>query len=262
MKEYKMFVFGETLEKSIEALPEEHQLKYYRIIKDYGLHGIEPELTGFELGMWLQMKSLIDNTMPKKHRVQTGKRGAPYGNDNAKKPDVKGGASNNADTEQKTNETNETNEDNAKQINDCSELKTNEDKCPNIYVNDNIYVNENDNVNVNVNINERYESLRLFWNNLFPDNTNSFLILNVPAENIKKLYCGLNTFTDTEIKTSFQNYGQVLNHPETYNTPERRFRLNFFSFLEKGVDRYKHLDNHLKDKPDKDSDFWERKATL
>ena len=30
---FGMFVFGKTLEKALEAIPEEHQLRYYRYIK-------------------------------------------------------------------------------------------------------------------------------------------------------------------------------------------------------------------------------------
>ena len=75
--QYKMFVFGETLQKAIAEIPESEQLRFYRIIVDYGINGVEPELTGFEAAVWVQMKDMIDNTMPRK-------RGAPAGNDNAK----------------------------------------------------------------------------------------------------------------------------------------------------------------------------------
>ena len=84
--EIKKFVFGETLEKAIEAVPEEHRLKYYTYIKDYGLHGREPELSGFELATWVQMKAMIDITIPKRNNASPiSKVGAPYGNSNAKK---------------------------------------------------------------------------------------------------------------------------------------------------------------------------------
>jgi hypothetical protein len=79
---YGKFVFGDTLELAIEAIPEEHQLRYYRYVKDYGLHGVEPELTGFELAAWVQMKNIIDITMPKQDkeisiaRKNAGKKGA------------------------------------------------------------------------------------------------------------------------------------------------------------------------------------------
>jgi hypothetical protein len=82
---FGMFVFGDTLEKAIELIPESEQLRYYRYIKDYGLHGIEPDLSGFEAATWIQMKTLIDNTMPEKGNYRTGKNGAPFGNSNASK---------------------------------------------------------------------------------------------------------------------------------------------------------------------------------
>ena len=84
--EFKKFIFGETLEQAIDAIPEEYQLKFFRFIKDYGLHGIEPELTGFELATWVQMKAMIDITMPKRNNASpVSKTGAPFGNTNAKK---------------------------------------------------------------------------------------------------------------------------------------------------------------------------------
>jgi hypothetical protein len=75
-KQYKMFVFGETLQKAIALIPEAEQLRFYRIIVEYGLNGIDPELSGLEAAIWIQMKDMIDNTMPRR-------RGAPEGNKNA-----------------------------------------------------------------------------------------------------------------------------------------------------------------------------------
>jgi hypothetical protein len=80
-KRYRKFVFGETLDIAIESLPEEYQFRFYRYIKNYGLYGIEPELEGLELPVWVQMKTMIDNTMPKQNkdvseaRSEAGKRG-------------------------------------------------------------------------------------------------------------------------------------------------------------------------------------------
>jgi hypothetical protein len=61
-KQYKMFVFGETLQKAIAQIPETEQLRFYRIIVDYGINGIEPKLGGFEAAVWVQMKDTIDRT--------------------------------------------------------------------------------------------------------------------------------------------------------------------------------------------------------
>jgi hypothetical protein len=106
---FGMFVFGDTLEKAIEAIPEDQQLRYYRYIKDYGLHGIEPDLSGFELATWIQMQTLIDNTMPKRNNSRIGKNGAPFGNKNASKND-RGG-----ETGEKQPENNSNNSNNLKQ---------------------------------------------------------------------------------------------------------------------------------------------------
>jgi hypothetical protein len=94
-------------------------------IADYGIHGIEPELSGFELSTWVQMKQMIDNTMPKKNKSPVGKKGAPFGNSNAKKQ-----TQNNSN--QKTNKTMQSIQ---KQI---------QNNWPNINVNENGNVNGND----------------------------------------------------------------------------------------------------------------------
>jgi hypothetical protein len=130
-KQYKKFVFGETLQKAILQIPESEQLRFYRIIVEYGIDGIEPVLDGFESAVWVQMKDMIDNTMP-------ARRGAPEGNKNAKNK------KNNSDQidlivfdETINDELNE-----LKQIN---QLEKDENKCANDNVNDNVNVNENGN---------------------------------------------------------------------------------------------------------------------
>ena len=131
MGEFKKFVFGETLEVAVEAIPEKYQLKFYRMIKNYGLHGIEPELSGFELSTWVQMKVMIDNTIPKRNNGSpVGKRGAPPGNQNAKKT-----------------------KNNSNQLNNSIDLKTNNCFDETIETNKTNMLNVNDNVNVNDNEN-------------------------------------------------------------------------------------------------------------
>jgi hypothetical protein len=60
IERYKKFVFGETLKKAIDQLPESEQLRFYKIIVSYGIEGIEPAgLTGFEAAVWVQIKDRI-----------------------------------------------------------------------------------------------------------------------------------------------------------------------------------------------------------
>jgi hypothetical protein len=132
--DFRKFIFGETLEQALNAIPEEYQLKYYRIIKDYGLHGIEPELTGFELATWVQMKAMIDNTMPKKNNASpVCKVGAPFGNKNAQKT-IKNNSENNQNNSSELNSRN--NQNNSE--NNLQEM---------LNGNENVNVNENGNGN-------------------------------------------------------------------------------------------------------------------
>ena len=132
------FIFGETLEQALESIPEEYQLKYYRIIKDYGLHGIEPELTGFELATWVQMKAMIDITMPKKNNASpVSKVGAPFGNKNAQKT-IKNNQNNYDELFSENNQNNSNNQNN---------LENNSTECLNGNVNENVNANGNGNGN-------------------------------------------------------------------------------------------------------------------
>ncbi|MDR1902792.1 MAG: DUF6291 domain-containing protein [Treponema sp.] len=56
---FRTFVMSETLLKQINALSDELQLKFYRAVANYGIHGIEPEFTGLELVLWILMKDSI-----------------------------------------------------------------------------------------------------------------------------------------------------------------------------------------------------------
>ena len=121
------FVFYETFESVIEELPEEMQLKFYRYITQYGLHGIEPEVAGIEKAIWTQIQFAIDQAQNRR------KRAIENGN--------KGGRPNKTITENNPNETqkNQT----------ITENNPNETQAkPNNNLN--VNVNANDNVNDNV----------------------------------------------------------------------------------------------------------------
>ena len=59
-KMFSSFVVNETVVKQIKALPMELQLKFSMALFDYGLYGIEPELTGLESVVWIGIKDFID----------------------------------------------------------------------------------------------------------------------------------------------------------------------------------------------------------
>ena len=121
------FVFYETFESVIEELPEEMQLKFYKYITQYGLHGIEPEVTGIEKAIWTQIQFAIDQAQNRR------KRAIENGN--------KGGRPNKTETKNNPNETqkNQTITENNPDI-----TKNN--------LNVNVNANDNDNDNVNDNV--------------------------------------------------------------------------------------------------------------
>ena len=123
------FVFYETFESVIEELPEEMQLKFYKYITQYGLHGIEPEVTGIEKAIWTQIQFAIDQAQNRR------KRAIENGN--------KGGRPNKTET-QKNQTITQKNPDITQNNQSITQAK------PNNNLNVNVNVNANDNVNDNV----------------------------------------------------------------------------------------------------------------
>ena len=132
------FVFYETFESVIEELPEEMQLKFYKYITQYGLHGIEPEVTGIEKAIWTQIQFAIDQAQNRR------KRAIENGN--------KGGRPNKTITENNPNETqkNQTITENNPDITENNRSITQAKPNNNLNVNVNVNANANDNVNDNV----------------------------------------------------------------------------------------------------------------
>lgn len=71
------FVFYETFEEQLNELSEEMQLKFFKIIIAYGLHGIEPEnLSGIEKAFWIGIQKDIDNAQERRNtNVENGRKG-------------------------------------------------------------------------------------------------------------------------------------------------------------------------------------------
>lgn len=134
------FVFYETFESVIEELPEEMQLKFYKYITQYGLHGIEPEVTGIEKAIWTQIQFAIDQAQNRR------KRAIENGN--------KGGRPNKTITENNPNETqkNQTitknNPDITENNRNITQAKPNNNLNVNVNANANANANDNDNDNV------------------------------------------------------------------------------------------------------------------
>lgn len=134
------FVFYETFESVIEELPEEMQLKFYKYITQYGLHGIEPEVTGIEKAIWTQIQFAIDQAQNRR------KRAIENGN--------KGGRPNKTITENNPNET-QKNQTITKNNPDITENNRN---IPQAKPNNNLNVNVNVNANANDNVNDNVKS--------------------------------------------------------------------------------------------------------
>jgi hypothetical protein len=263
-KRYKMFVFGETLQKAIDQLPETEQLRFYRMIVRYGIDGVAPELTGLEAAVWVQMKDMIDNTMP-------AQRGAPQGNANANAKQK-----NNSDElfQQnqfdliETNETNETIKDELFQQNQFDLIETNA-----------AMYNENENDNDNANEKEKengesppssfspfsetaainqarqagqadpretgppeknyakvFEAAKARWQEVTGQETKETLFTVSPAKR-ERFVNALAVYSLEDIFNAIENYWHTKNHPEQYDINNRIYG-NLVGFLENGVSQF------------------------
>ncbi|MBR0031904.1 MAG: hypothetical protein IJP61_06430, partial [Treponema sp.] len=88
METKNSYIFYETFYKVLEELDKETKLKFYEALTEYGLFGKEPEFTGIEKALWIQMKFGIDNAKERYARnVENGKKGGrPKPTDNPTKP--------------------------------------------------------------------------------------------------------------------------------------------------------------------------------
>lgn len=76
-KERNGFVFLKAFKEAIEDLDKEDRCFMLEAITDYGLYGVEPEITkGYLKGIWKLMSSTIDVTSKKYDAsVENGKKG-------------------------------------------------------------------------------------------------------------------------------------------------------------------------------------------
>lgn len=73
------FVFNQSFYEALRELPDKSRLKVYDSVCEYGLSGIEPELTGMEKAIFTLIKSQIDR---RNQRVENGKKGGKKRQDN------------------------------------------------------------------------------------------------------------------------------------------------------------------------------------
>jgi hypothetical protein len=259
-KQYKMFIFGETLQKAIDQLPETEQLRFYRMIARYGIDGVEPELTGFEGAVWVQMKDMIDNTMP-------AQRGAPKGNENAKQKNN----SNELFQEKQFDliETNKTIEDELFQEKQFDLIETNT-----AMYNENDNVNEKEKEKENGDENEEapfsfppfsetkavnqarqtepsepretgppkkdaaavFEEVKSRWKEVTGQETKETLLTVAPAKR-ERFVNALAIYSLDDIYNAIANYWYAKTHPDKFDIGGRVYG-NLFGFLENGVSQF------------------------
>ena len=96
------FVFYKSFLDALSCFPDKVQLQLFRAITSYALNGIEPQLNGAEKGVWALIKPQLDASINRRDLATNGKkRGAPMGNQNARKKTIQNNSENNSKTIQK-----------------------------------------------------------------------------------------------------------------------------------------------------------------
>lgn len=163
------FAFYRSFYEAILELDEKQQLEMYKVIIEYALNDIEPELVGFKSVVFKLIKPQIDSAAARYDRcVENGKKG---GNPNLKKGKPNPYYSQNVNTK-----------DNQGHNQEITKKITKGQPRDNLNENDN--VNDNDNVDENVNDNVSCLSISL-------SSLSSFITLkglNVDAEKFYNYY--------------------------------------------------------------------------
>ena len=164
------FVFYGSYYEVLQELDSDVRLRFYDSIAEYALFGKEPELTGIEKALWIQIKFGIDEAKERYAKnVENGKKGGrPVNNDNPNKP-----------SDNPTKPTNNP----EKPINNPNKPSDN--------------LNDNDNVNDNVNVNTLCEcapqNIGTLQKELFEIVTEH----NKTADNTRKIPISTSFFTFT-----------------------------------------------------------------
>jgi hypothetical protein len=64
------FMMNETTISQIKVLPEEHQLKFFWAVSNFGLYGTEPKFDGLEQAVWIPMREQLIVKTPAKESTK------------------------------------------------------------------------------------------------------------------------------------------------------------------------------------------------
>ena len=151
----KSFVFYESFQKTLDELPDDKALTFYRAICLYGLYGTVPDFTGLEKAVWVQIQYSLDVAKTRYNNcVENGKKGgrpksknqpAEAENIEENQEETKEKPKENQEiTKEKPKENQEITKEKPKENQEITKEETKEKPKPNL----------NDNVNVNDNVNE------------------------------------------------------------------------------------------------------------
>ncbi len=185
-KNFKSFVFPETIKKQIDQMPDmEMKFKFYEAVTNYGMYDCEPQnLNSLEQIIWISMKDLLDNS-------KAGRAGAPLGNCNAKKTNETTECFSSSEKQLKTIENNQNNQNNQKTIETIKTTLINGNG------NDNDNVNDNHTHNVNACVCENNQNQETDIQDWRDFQTQSYELIqnhNKTSEYSKKL-CISNSFS-------------------------------------------------------------------
>ena len=224
------FVFYKSFLDAIECFPDEVQIVLYKAVTGYALNGIEPQLNGAEKGVWALIKPQLDASINRRDLATNGKkRGAPMGNQNARKKTIQNNSENNSKTIQK-------------QFKNNSEGFVLRNSADNTLITNELGKTKNKlNVNVNVNVNDNVNSVckketihthtqpDIFSN---PDNHEQQLIQSMQnAPMWQEDVCRCYKITQTQLQEHIEQFSAECRAKQTTHQNDRDIRSHFVDWL-------------------------------
>jgi len=216
------FVFYKSFLDAIECFPDEVQIVLYKAVTGYALNGIEPQLNGAEKGVWALIKPQLDASINRRDLATNGKkRGAPMGNQNARKKTIQKQFKNNSEGFVLQNSA-----DNTLITSELGKTKNKKNK-----------LNVNVNVNVNDNVNSvcKKETIHTHTQpDIFPnpDNHEQRLIQSMQnAPMWQEDVCRCYKITQTQLQEHIEQFSAECRAKQTTHQNDRDIRSHFVDWL-------------------------------
>lgn len=231
------FVFYKSFLDAIECFPNEVQIVLYKAVTGYALNGIEPQLNGAEKGVWALIKPQLDASINRRELTTNGKkRGAPMGNQNARKKTIQNNSKNNSENNSKTIQNNSENnssrfvlQNSSDNIHNTNELDKTKNKKNKLNVNVNVNVNDKEKIVCKKETIHTHTQPNIFLN---PENHEQQLIQSMQnAPMWQEDVCRCYKITQTQLQEHIEQFSAECRAKQTTHQNDRDIRSHFVDWL-------------------------------